>query len=64
MFAVVAAGSGHDRRVRPDADAIDRMNTELLVPALLLSALARRDFDLVANRGLILGAVAVALRGG
>jgi predicted permease len=64
VFAVVAAGFGYGRRVRPDTDAINRMNMELFVPALVLSALARRDFDLAANRGLILGAVAVVLGSG
>ena len=64
VFAVVAAGWAYGRRVRPDTAGPNRMNMDVFVPALILGALTRRDFDLWANRGLILGSLAVVLGSG
>jgi malate permease and related proteins len=54
----------YGRIARPDVDAANRMNLDVFVPALVLAALSRRDFDLAANSGLVLGAVAVVLGSG
>jgi len=64
VFAVVAAGWAYGRRVRPDTAGPNRMNMDVFVPALILGALTRKDFDLWANRGLILGSLAVVLGSG
>jgi len=64
VFAVVAAGWAYGRRARPDTAGPNRMNMDVFVPALILGALTRRDFDLWANRGLILGSLAVVLGSG
>jgi malate permease and related proteins len=64
VFAIVAAGYVYGRVARPDVDAANRMNLDVFVPALVLAALSRRDFDLAANGGLVLGAVAVVLGSG
>jgi malate permease and related proteins len=64
VFAITAAGWVYGRIARPDVDAANRMNLDVFVPALVLAALSRRDFDLAANRGLVLGAVAIVLGSG
>jgi hypothetical protein len=64
VFAVVAAGWAYGRLVRPDTAGPNRMNMDVFVPALILSALTRRDFDLAANQPLILGSLAVVLASG
>jgi malate permease and related proteins len=64
VFAIAAAGYVYGRIARPDVDAANRMNLDVFVPALVLAALSRRDFDLAANSGLVLGAVAVVLGSG
>jgi hypothetical protein len=64
VFAIVAAGWLYGRRHRPDTAAVNRMNMDIFVPALVLSALTSKDFDLWANRGLILGSLAVVVGSG
>ena len=64
VFAIVAAGWLYGRRHRPDTAAVNRMNMDIFVPALVLSALTSRDFDLWQNRGLILGSLGVVLGSG
>lgn len=64
VFAVVAAGFVYGRTARPEIASANRMNTEVFVPALVLSALSRREFDLAASRGLVLGALIVVLGSG
>ncbi|HET6923908.1 MAG TPA: AEC family transporter, partial [Anaeromyxobacteraceae bacterium] len=64
VFAIVAAGWLYGRRHRPDTAAVNRMNMDFFVPALVLSALTSEDFDLWANRGLIMGSLAVVVGSG
>lgn len=64
VFAVAAGGYLYGRLTRPDVGAANRMNMDVFVPALVLSALSRRDFDLAANRGLVLGCVVIVLGSG
>ncbi|HZY02367.1 MAG TPA: AEC family transporter [Anaeromyxobacteraceae bacterium] len=64
VFAIVAAGWLYGRRHRPDTAAVNRMNMDIFVPALVLSALTSRDFDLWQNRALILGSLGVVLGSG
>ncbi len=64
VLAIVAAGWLYGRRHRPDTAAVNRMNMDIFVPALVLSALTSRDFDLWQNRALILGSLGVVLGSG
>lgn len=64
VFAIAAGGYVYGRVAEPDTAAANRMNMDVFVPALILSALARRDFDLAGNAGLVLGAVAVVIGSG
>ena len=64
VFAIAAGGYVYGRVAGPDTAAANRMNMDVFVPALILSALARRDFDLPGNLGLVLGAVAVVVGSG
>ena len=43
---------------------VNRINMNLLAPALIFTALAGKDFDLAANRLLILGSIGVVLGSG
>ena len=40
---------------------VNRLNMTVLAPALIFTALAGKDFDLAANRMLILGSIGVVL---
>ena len=64
VFAIVAAGWLYGRRHRPDTAAVNRMNMDIFVPALVLSALTSKDFDLWQNRALILGSLGVVVGSG
>lgn len=64
VFAVVGAGFVYGRTARPDTAAANRMNMDVFVPALVLSSLTSKDFDLAANLGLVLGGVGVVLGSG
>jgi len=59
VFAIVGVGWLYGRKVTADVGAAVRMNMDVFVPALILSALTSRDFGLGAHRGLVLGAAAV-----
>jgi len=64
VFSVIALGWIYARRAKPDLAWVNRMNMVLLGPALIFSALASKDFDLVENQLLILGSIGVVLGSG
>jgi predicted permease len=57
VFSVILLGYFYARRANPDMTWVNRINMHVLAPALIFSALASKDFDLVANRVLIVGAI-------
>ncbi len=64
VFLIIALGFGYARRARPDMTWINRINVNVLAPALIFTALAAKDFDLAANGLLILGGIGVVLGSG
>lgn len=64
VFAVVGVGYAYGRTARPDTAAANQMNMDVFVPALILSALTSKDFDLGANLWLVLGGVGVVVGSG
>ena len=64
VFAVVAVGWLYARRVKPDLGWVNRINMAVLLPALIFSALASKDFELAANLPLIAGSIGVVLGSG
>jgi malate permease and related proteins len=64
VFLVIALGFVYARRAKPDMTWVNRINLNVLAPALIFSALASKDFDLFANRTLILGAIGVVVGSG
>jgi predicted permease len=64
VFLVVALGFAYARRAKPDMASVNRLNMNVLAPALIFSALASREFDLAANRPLLLASVGVVLGSG
>ena len=64
VFLIIALGFAYARRARPDMTWVNRINVNVLAPALIFTALAGKDFDLVANQVLILGCIGVVLGSG
>ena len=64
VFLVVALGFAYARKAKPDMAWVNRLNMNVLAPALIFSALASREFDLAANRPLLLASVGVVLGSG
>jgi len=64
VFSIVALGWLYGRRVRPDMAWVNRISMNVLAPALIFSALASKDFDVVEYRLLILGSLGVVLGSG
>ena len=64
VFLVVALGYAYARRAKPDMAWVNRINLNILAPALIFTALSSKDFDLIANQWLILGGVGVVLGSG
>jgi hypothetical protein len=64
VFLVIALGFAYARKAQPDMASVNRINMNLLAPALIFSALASREFDLAANKLLILGSIGVVLGSG
>jgi len=64
VFLVIALGFAYARKAKPDMAWVNRINMNVLAPALIFSALAAKDFDLMANRLLILGSIGVVLGSG
>ena len=64
VFLVVALGWAWARRTKPDMAWVNRLNMTVLAPALIFTALSGKDFDLAANRTLILGSVTIVVGSG
>jgi predicted permease len=64
VFLIIVLGYLYARRAKPDMAWVNRINMNVLAPALIFSALASKDFDLSANRSLILGAIGVVAGSG
>jgi hypothetical protein len=64
VFLIIALGWLYARRAKPDMGWVNRISMNVLAPALIFSALASKDFDVVANRLLILGSIGVVLGSG
>jgi hypothetical protein len=64
VFSIIALGWLYARRAKPDMSWVNRISMNVLSPALIFSALASKDFDVVENRLLILGSIGVVLGSG
>jgi hypothetical protein len=64
VFLVIALGWAYARRAKPDMAWVNRINMNVLAPALIFTALASKEFDLLANGQLILGSIGVVLGSG
>jgi predicted permease len=64
VFSIIVIGWAYAWRVKPDMTMVNRISMNVLAPALVFSALASRDFDIVANRLLLVGSVGVVLGSG
>jgi predicted permease len=64
IFAIVGAGYVYARFKKPDMAFANQLNMDVFVPALVFAALASKDFDLMANWKLAIGALAVVLGSG
>ena len=64
VFSIIAFGWLYARRVKPDMAGVNRISMNVLAPALVFSALASKDFDVAANKLLLVGSVGVVLGSG
>jgi predicted permease len=64
VFSIIVLGWAYARRVKPDMAIVNRISMNVLAPALVFSALASKEFDMAANRMLLLGSVGVVLGSG
>jgi len=64
VFLVVALGFVYARKAKPDMVWVNRLNVNVLAPALIFTALAGKEFDLAANRILIAGSIGVVIGSG
>jgi predicted permease len=64
VFSIIALGWLYAWRVKPDMATVNRISMNVLAPALVFSALASKDFDVAANRMLLVGSVAVVVGSG
>ena len=64
VFLVIALGYAYARRAKPDMTWVNRINLNVLAPALIFTALSSKDFDIAADRLLIAGSVGVVLGSG
>jgi predicted permease len=64
VFLVVALGLVYARKAKPDMVWVNRINMNVLAPALIFTALAGKDFDLAANKILIAASVGVVIGSG
>jgi len=64
VFLIIALGYFYAKRSKPDMTWVNRTNLNVLAPALIFSALASKDFDLAANKALILGSIGVVVGSG
>ncbi len=64
IFAIVGVGFLYARKHAPDMAAANKINLEVFTPALIISVLAGKDFQLAAYQDLALGALLVVLGSG
>src|SRR4030095_9656162 len=64
VFLVVAVAFADARKAKPDMVWVNRINVNVLAPALIFTALAGKDFDLAANKILIAASVGVVIGSG
>ena len=64
VFSIVLLGYFYARRVKPDMAVVNHISMNVLAPALVFAALASKDFDMGANRMLLIGSIAVVLGSG
>lgn len=68
VFGVIAIGYAYAKRrgpsIQTDMAGVNRITMDVLAPLLIFTALAGREFDLVANLPLILAGVAVSIGSG
>src|SRR6266540_4298920 len=64
VFSIIVLGYLYARRAKPDMAWVNRLNMNVLAPALIFTALASKDFDLISNTMLILGSIGVVLGSG
>jgi predicted permease len=64
VFAIIGIGYGYGRIKRPEIGVTNQISMDVLVPALVFSALASKSFDFAHYWQLALGALAVILGSG
>src|SRR3954454_19932202 len=64
VFLIIALGFFYARRVKPDMSWVNRINMNVLAPALIFTALAGKEFDLAGSKLLIVGSIGVVLGSG
>src|SRR4051812_18142606 len=64
VFLVIGLGFAYARKAKPDMTWVNRINVNVLAPALIFTALAGKDFDLASSGLLILGSIGVVLGSG
>jgi len=64
VFLIILVGYFFARRVQPDMAMVNRISMTILAPALIFSALASKEFDVEANRMLLIGSVGVVFGSG
>ena len=64
LFAIATLGYVIGRRTRPNLDAVNKLNMDVFVPALIFAALAAKDFQLREFLPLATAALAVVIGSG
>jgi len=64
VFSIILLGYIYARRENPDMTWVNRINVNVLAPALIFTALASKDFDVATHAVLILGAIGVVAGSG
>lgn len=64
ILVIVLVGYLYARRHRPNLAAMNTLTVDLLTPMLVFSGLTAQNFDLLANRWLLLGSLVVLLGSG
>ena len=64
VLVIVLAGYVYARRYAPDMRSTNKLTLDVLVPLLVFSALAAKDFDLLGSRWLLLGSLVIVIGSG
>ena len=64
VFTIVLLGYLYARRVKPDMTMVNRISMNVLAPALVLSALSSKEFDVATHWPLMLASVGVVVGSG